>query len=134
MIPQNIDLEIEDSETQTSDDIADKTYYLNFDKNRIQGYVKELEAVKQSIICMLETERYAYLIHTWQYGASLEQYIGQSYDYVTADIGREIKETLMTDDRILDVFGFNFEQIGDNLKINFEVNTVYGIVSESVVI
>lgn len=134
MIPQNMDLEIEDSETQTSDDIADKTYYLNFDKNRIQGYIKELEAVKQSIICMLETERYAYLIHTWQYGASLEQYIGQSYDYVTADIGREIKETLMTDDRILDVFGFKFEQIGDNLKINFEVNTVYGIVSESVVI
>lgn len=134
MIPQNIDLEIEDSETQTSDDIADKTYYLNFDKNRIQGYIKELEAVKQSIICMLETERYAYLIHTWQYGASLEQYIGQSYDYVTADIGREIKETLMTDDRIIDVYGFKFEQIGDNLKVNFEVNTVYGIVSESVVI
>lgn len=134
MIPQNIDLEIEDSETQTSDDIADKTYYLNFDKNRIQGYIKELEAVKQSIICMLETERYAYLIHTWQYGASLEQYIGQSYDYVTADIGREIKETLMTDDRIVDVYGFKFEQTAENLKVNFEVNTVYGIVSESVVI
>ena len=73
-------------------------------------------------------------IHTWQYGASIEQYIGQSYDYVTADIGREIKETLMTDDRIVDVYGFKFEQIGENLKVNFEVNTVYGIVSESVVI
>ena len=134
MIPENVDIEIEDSEVETTDDISDKTFYLNFDKNRIQGYVNELAAIRQSIICMLETERYAYLIHSWQYGASLEQYIGKNYDFVTSDIGREIKETLMTDDRVLDVYGFSFEQIEDNLKVNFEVNTVYGIVDESVVI
>ena len=134
MIPENVDIEIEDSEVEVTDDISDKTFYLNFDKNRIQGYVNELAAIRQSIICMLETERYAYLIHSWQYGASLEQYIGKNYDFVTSDIGREIKETLMTDDRVLDVYGFSFEQVEDNLKVNFEVNTVYGIVDESVVI
>ena len=133
MIPVNYE-EPEEDLLEESAELSDKTFLLNFENNRIQGNIKELEAVKQSIICMLETERYAYLIHTWQYGASLEQYIGQSYDYVTADIGREIKETLMTDDRIIDVYGFKFEQIGENLKVNFEVNTVYGIVSESVVI
>lgn len=133
MIPVNYE-EPEEDLLEESAELSDKTFLLNFENNRIQGNIKELEAVKQSIICMLETERYAYLIHTWQYGASLEQYIGQSYDYVTADIGREIKETLMTDDRIVDVYGFKFEQIGENLKVNFEVNTVYGIVSESVVI
>ena len=133
MIPVNYE-EPEEDLLEESAELSDKTFLLNFENNRIQGNIKELEAVKQSIICMLETERYAYLIHTWQYGASIEQYIGQSYDYVTADIGREIKETLMTDDRIIDVYGFKFEQIGENLKVNFEVNTVYGIVSESVVI
>lgn len=133
MIPVNYE-EPEEDLLEESAELSDKTFLLNFENNRIQGNIKELEAVKQSIICMLETERYAYLIHTWQYGASIEQYIGQSYDYVTADIGREIKETLMTDDRIVDVYGFKFEQIGENLKVNFEVNTVYGIVSESVVI
>ena len=40
----------------------------------------------------------------------------------------------MTDDRIVDVYGFKFEQTAENLKVNFEVNTVFGIVSESVVI
>ena len=133
MIPVNYE-EPEEDLLEESAELSDKTFLLNFENNRIQGNIKELEAVKQSIICMLETERYAYLIHTWQYGASIEQYIGQSYDYVTADIGREIKETLMTDDRVVDVYGFKFEQIGENLKVNFEVNTVYGIVSESVVI
>lgn len=133
MIPVNYE-EPEEDLLEESAELSDKTFLLNFENNRIQGNIKELEAVKQSIICMLETERYAYLIHTWQYGASIEQYIGQSYDYVTADIGREIRETLMTDDRIVDVYGFKFEQIGENLKVNFEVNTVYGIVSESVVI
>ena len=133
MIPVNYE-EPEEDLLEESAELSDKTFLLNFENNRIQGNIKELEAVKQSIICMLETERYAYLIHTWQYGASIEQYIGQSYDYVTADIGREIKETLMTDDRIVDVYGFKFEQIGEDLKVNFEVNTVYGIVSESVVI
>lgn len=133
MIPVNYE-EPEEDLLEESAELSDKTFLLNFENNRIQGNIKELEAVKQSIICMLETERYAYLIHTWQYGASIEQYIGQSYDYVTADIGREIKETLMTDDRIVDVYGFKFEQTAENLKVNFEVNTVYGIVSESVVI
>lgn len=133
MIPVNYE-EPEEDLLEESAELSDKTFLLNFENNRIQGNIKELEAVKQSIICMLETERYAYLIHTWQYGASIEQYIGQSYDYVTADIGREIKETLMTDDRIIDVYGFKFEQTAENLKVNFEVNTVYGIVSESVVI
>lgn len=133
MIPVNYE-EPEEDLLEESAELSDKTFLLNFEDKRIQGNIKELEAVKQSIICMLETERYAYLIHTWQYGASIEQYIGQSYDYVTADIGREIKETLMTDDRIVDVYGFKFEQTGENLKVNFEVNTVYGIVSESVVI
>ena len=133
MIPVNYE-EPEEDLLEESAELSDKTFLLNFENNRIQGNIKELEAVKQSIICMLETERYAYLIHTWQYGASLEQYIGQSYDYVTADIGREIKETLMTDDRIVDVYGFKFEQTAENLKVNFEINTVYGIVSESVVI
>lgn len=133
MIPVNYE-EPEEDILEESAELSDKTFLLNFDNKRIQGNIKELEAVKQSIICMLETERYAYLIHTWQYGASIEQYIGQSYDYVTADIGREIKETLMTDDRIVDVYGFKFEQTAENLKVNFEVNTVFGIVSESVVI
>lgn len=133
MIPVNYE-EPEEDLLEESAELSDKSFLLNFENNRIQGNIKELEAVKQSIICMLETERYAYLIHTWQYGASIEQYIGQSYDYVTADIGREIKETLMTDDRIVDVYGFKFEQTAENLKVNFEVNTVYGIVSESVVI
>lgn len=133
MIPVNYE-EPEEDLLEESAELSDKTFLLNFENNRIQGNIKELEAVKQSIICMLETERYAYLIHTWQYGASIEQYIGQSYDYVTADIGREIKETLMTDDRIVDVYGFKFEQTAENLKVNFEANTVYGIVSESVVV
>lgn len=133
MIPE-IDIDdIEEMDTGQTE-TEDKTYYINFDKNRIQGEIDGLQAVRQSVICMLETERYAYLIHTWQYGASLEHYVGKSYDYVTADIGREITETLMTDDRILEVDGFEFEQIEDNLKISFNVNTVYGMIEESVVI
>jgi Protein of unknown function (DUF2634). len=120
--------------TLSEETIDTKTYYINFDKNRLQGEIEGLESVKQSIICMLSTERYAYIIHTWQYGATIEKYIGKNYDYIVADIDREITETLMTDNRILKVSNFKFKQEDEKLIITLNVDTIYGNLKESVVI
>lgn len=104
----------------------DKTFYINYNTNRIEGYIDGLEAVEQSIISMLSTERYAYLIHTWQYGAVMEKYIGTPYDYIIADVGREITETLLTDNRILRVHSFTFDKNQDEIYITFVADTIFG--------
>lgn len=118
---------IEFNPTATPQNAYSKTFYINYEKNRIQGEIDGLEAIKQSIISMLSTERYAYLIHTWQYGATMEKYIGENIDFILSDIGREIKETLLTDNRILDVREFEYNQFEpDSLRITFLVDTIYG--------
>lgn len=111
---------------------ASKTFYINFEKNQIQGNIDALKAIEQSILMLLNTERYANIIYSWEYGASLEKYIGTSYDFIVGDIGREIKESLLKDNRILDVNNFEFEKNGDEIYINFVVDTIYGTTKQGV--
>lgn len=103
-----------------------KDFFVDFQNNRIKGYIKGIDAIKQIIIFILSTERYAYLTHSWQYGASIDKYIGQDYNYIVSDIEREIKESLLMDDRILDVNNFNLNKKNDEMYINFNVETLFG--------
>ena len=81
--------------TEESNNInTSKTYLINFNKESLQGKIDELEAVKQAAYMILSTEKGAYTMYPLDYGTSLEKYIGKSYDYVTGDIDREIKEYL----------------------------------------
>lgn len=105
---------------------SSKTFYLNPETNRIEGKIDGMQAVEQSIVMMLSTERYSSLIYDWNYGSSLEKYLGKPYDYIVGDAGREIRETLLTDDRITDVHSFSFHRSGDECSISFTVETIFG--------
>lgn len=125
MIPR---INLEPAQSDKPPDKGTKTFYINLDENRIEQRIEGLQAVEQSIIRMLSTERYAYLIFDRDYGAALEKYVGKSYGYIAGDIGREIKEALLTDDRITEVHDFTFEREGngDLLRVGFVVDTIYG--------
>lgn len=104
-----------------------KAFYTNFEKNRVQGTVEKLDALKQTMLMMLSTERYAYPIYNFDYGACLEKYIGKNLDYIKGDLPREVTECLLLDDRILSVGDFTFADAGDgDLSIGFTVSTIYG--------
>lgn len=111
-----------------------KTFLINFNKESLQGKIDQLEAVKQAAYMILSTEKGAYTMYPLDYGTSLEKYIGTSYDYVTGDIGREIKESLLKDERFLDVNNFEFKKNKDNLIITFDIVTIYGEFSQEVLI
>lgn len=57
-----------------------KTYKVDFDTGRVAGYVDETEAMKQAIFKILSTERFLYLIYSWNYGIELNAVVGKSYD------------------------------------------------------
>ena len=100
------------------------------DTDRIQGTITDdLEAVKQAIYKIINTERYKFLIYSWNYGIELEDLFGKPIPYVLPEIPRRIKEALTQDDRIDDVLGFDlsYDRKG-NVLAKFTVVTIYGSV------
>lgn len=75
----------------------------------VVGECDGLEAVKQAIYNILNTERYRYIIFSWNYGVELQDLIGKPMDYVMVEVERRITEALTQDDRIDSVDNFEFE-------------------------
>ena len=102
------------------------TFFIDFEKGRISGFVDEREAVKQAIMLILNTERYKFLIYSGNYGAELEALIGTHPDIVEDEAERLISEALLQDDRITAVYDFEFGRNRDTLLVNFKVDSIYG--------
>lgn len=96
------------------------------DDGRISGECDGVEAVKQAIYNILNTERYQYIIYSWNYGVELKDLFGMPVDYVAAEAERRITEALMQDDRITAVDNFEFEEEKKTLSVTFTVHTKYG--------
>ena len=104
-----------------------KTYKVDFDAGRVAGYVDETEAMKQAIFKILSTERFAYLIYSWNYGIELNAVVGKSYPVFSSEIKRVITEALLSDSRITDVTDFQVEQIDKRTaRVSFTAETIFG--------
>lgn len=105
---------------------SSNTFFIDFEKGRISGFIDEKEAVKQAIMLILNTERYKFLIYSWNYGAELEALVGTHLDIVEDEAERLISEALLQDDRITAVYDFEFSRNRDTLLVNFKVDSIYG--------
>lgn len=101
-------------------------YRMLFDIERITGECDGIEAVTQAIYNILNTERYRYIIYSWNYGVELQDLFGKPMDYVMAELERRITEALVQDDRINAVDSFEFEEGRKKLLVTFTVHTKYG--------
>lgn len=106
-----------------------RTYKIVLDKDRVDGYTDDLDAVKQAVYLILSSERYQHIIYSWDYGVELIDLIGKPMPYVMADLPRRIKEALIQDDRITDVIDFEFKQQGKQLLTTFTVVSNVGNIS-----
>lgn len=97
--------------------------------DKISGYIDGLESVIQAIYLILNTERYKFIIYSWDYGVELVDLYGKPIPYVIAELPRRITEALFVDDRIVDVTDFEFEKIGNSLSVTFKVHSNQGDVS-----
>lgn len=104
------------------------TYRMLIEDNRVDGAVKEeIEAVRQAVYKILNTERYKHVIYSSNYGVELEELFGKPIPYVLPEIPRRIKEALIQDDRIADVTGFDLSYTKDgSVLCSFTVETIYG--------
>ncbi|ACQ52881.1 TPA: DUF2634 domain-containing protein [Clostridium botulinum] len=108
-----------------------KTYKIK--DNRIVGFTDGKEALKQAIQLILGTERYEYLIYSWNYGSELNGLIGRQKDIAESEFKRRIREALSQDDRINNVNNFIFKYDKDGVEVSFTVFSIYGEFTESVV-
>ena len=96
------------------------------DDYKLLGMCDDIEAMKQVIFKIINTERYKYLIYDWNYGIELNDLIGKPIPYVYAEIERRIKEALLADNRIKEVTDFRFSNNGGDVLCLFTANTIYG--------
>ena len=121
MLPSNTldeNLEIVE-EIETS-----KTYKILIDGNN--GYIDGIESLKQFIYKLLNTEKYNYPIYSFNYGIELENLLGKDYDYIKIELKRRIEECLLDDERINSVNDFKFTRNLDSLRVESNVESIYG--------
>ena len=108
--------------------MTSRTYRWDIDKKRIQGFTDGLKAMEQAIYKMLNTERYEYLIYSWNYGVELEELVGKDRVFIKADLKRRIEEALLQDDRITSIENFNTIEgtEKDMILVSFDVVTTEG--------
>lgn len=101
------------------------SFLLDHKTKRIKrlGSVINEDALRQSIYFMLRTRRYACEIYSRDYGAELWNFFGQDNDEVLmpVKVREDITDTLLVDDRILNVTNFMFEKQGEILIVSFYV-------------
>lgn len=126
MVP---DVELENDNEDLEEDYVEtsNTCKINFVENIFFGSVDGIDALKQAIFIIMHTERYAYLIHSWDFGIELADLIGEDMDYVEVELESRIIEALEADDRIDSVDDFEFERSGRKLTVSFVVNSNLGI-------
>lgn len=132
MIPSTNTILSTDLEVETQ---PSKNYKMHLEQNIINGSCDELEAMKQVIYKILNTERYQHIIYSWNYGIELLDLYGEPVTYVCPELQRRITEALIQDDRIESVDNFEFDTSEKRtVKVTFTVHTIFGSVeSEKVV-
>lgn len=113
------DFEIEEQPTLT--------YRMDLQTKNIRGTTDEKDAMKQAIYKILLTERYAYIMYSWDYGIELMDLYGEPISYVCPELERRIKEALFWDTRITDVTDFEFDfPVKRAVHVKFVAHTVFG--------
>lgn len=86
------------------------------------GKIDEEAALKQAVMKILNTERYASPIYSWDYGVEFSDLRGMPLQYVMSAVKSRITDALLADDRIAGVEDFTIERSGRKaLHVTFTV-------------
>ena len=106
--------------------IPSLTWKINEERAEVRGTADELDAMRQAVGKILQTERYRYAVYDWNYGIELEGLYGMRASYVIPELKKRIEDALLADDRVTAVTDFSFSQEKDSVTAAFVVHTVFG--------
>lgn len=108
-----------------STDIETSSTY-KISSGKIQGNIDRLEALRQAVYKMLNTEKYEYPIYSFSYGIELESLIGKDPTYIRVELKRRIQECILQDERITSVENFHFSVSEDRMVCSFDMLSIFG--------
>lgn len=113
----------------------DFTYKLNVETKRVIGHVDKLEAYKQAVYKILNTERYDHIIYSWNYGIELKELFGKPIPYVVPELERRVREAIMQDDRTVSVTDFQFDTSKFGVvAVTFKATSIYGTTEQQLTV
>lgn len=102
-----------------------RTYKIS--NGRVNGWIDDLEAMRQAVEKILLTERFEWVIYSDNYGVEIQDLIGNDFDLIKSEIERVVSEALLADERIESVDNFDLQQTDrSSLLFSFTVLTVFG--------
>lgn len=124
MIPSTAAFSVRDFEVKEP---PTHTYRMDPEGETVRGYTDGQEAMKQAIYKILLTERYQYIMYSWNYGIELLDLFGMPVSYVCPELERRITEALTWDSRIESVDGFAFDTSKKGVvHVSFTAHTIFG--------
>lgn len=107
------------------------TWLIDKEQNQVSRMDEGLEAVRQAVEISLNVERFRWQIYSTNFGAELDDLVGEDEAYIVSELPRLVEEALSTDDRIRSVDDFSFSRTDSNsMTVTFAVHTVFGDISE----
>ena len=67
-----------------------RTYKMDLEAGRVSGFVDNTEAMEQVIFKILSTDRFYFLIYSWNYGTERNVAVGKSFPVFASEIKRVI--------------------------------------------
>lgn len=107
-----------------------RTWRLDADRGHVAGMIDGLDAVRQAVFKIIQTERFRYIIYDADYGAELAGLIGRDPALVRSELRRRITEALTQDDRIDDVTDYEIDFSGGTAAVRFTVVSTFGTFRE----
>jgi Protein of unknown function (DUF2634). len=109
-----------------------RTWRLDVDRGRAAGMIDGLDAVRQAVFKIFQTERFRHIIYDADYGAELASLIGRDPALVRSELKRRITEALTQDDRIDDVTDYEIDFSEETAAVQFTVVSTFGTFREGV--
>ena len=114
------------------DTMPSKTYKIDWENGRIDGFIDGADAIAQSAELAITTERYTWHTYSWDYGSEIYTLIGKNDAYVVSEMKRMIEDSLSTDSRIKGISDYEFTKTDKGISCSFKLKTTAGDVNASV--
>lgn len=111
--------------------VPTRTYKIITEKNRVNGFTDNIDAMRQAIWLILNTERYQYPIYSWKRGIETLDLYGENMLVAQGVIQQRIIDALMQDSRITNVTNFETSHERNKLTVSFTVITIYAEIDYS---
>ena len=121
---EDIDVEELEEQEQITDD-----YEIDFTTGKLTGnIVSGVDAVKQWVLLVLATRRYAYMQYSWDYGTELEELVGKNFekDYIESEVYRMLTDAFSINEEIEGIRDLVCDMEKDRLTVSFTLLTLYG--------